>query len=208
QSRLPYGQAGADFTLQPGQYRSLGLNWYGSLTATAHGAAFSQSMAGNEPRMMIDTGGVAGVPVNSGNGVTNRFGIAVVSAGSSYRPGDSSVDVSALPAGVDVTDPVVSQVLTEGAVGYWPVQASRGEQVLGHIRLADGKSPPFGAQVVSEKTGKTAGMAGDDGLVYLTGIDASERNALAVTWGGRTQCRLSLPENAGLSQGALLLPCR
>ncbi|EAN5459737.1 hypothetical protein EIV45_21850, partial [Salmonella enterica] len=82
------------------------------------------------------------------------------------------------------------------------------EQVLGHIRLADGKSPPFGAQVVSEKTGKTVGMAGDDGLVYLTGIDASERNALAVTWGGRTQCRLSLPENAGLSQGALLLPCR
>ncbi|EDC5010775.1 fimbrial outer membrane usher protein StdB [Salmonella enterica subsp. enterica serovar Newport] len=208
QSRLPYGQAGADFTLQPGQYRSLGLNWYGSLTATAHGAAFSQSMAGNEPRMMIDTGGVAGVPVNSGNGVTNRFGIAVVSAGSSYRPGDSSVDVSALPAGVDVTDPVVSQVLTEGAVGYWPVQTSRGEQVLGHIRLADGKSPPFGAQVVPEKTGKTAGMVGDNGLVYLTGIDASERNALVVTWNGRTQCRLSLPENANLSQGALLLPCR
>ncbi|EBM4251181.1 fimbrial biogenesis outer membrane usher protein, partial [Salmonella enterica] len=178
------------------------------LTATAHGAAFSQSMAGNEPRMMIDTGGVAGVPVNSGNGVTNRFGIAVVSAGSSYRPGDSSVDVSALPAGVDVTDPVVSQVLTEGAVGYWPVQTSRGEQVLGHIRLADGKSPPFGAQVVPEKTGKTAGMVGDNGLVYLTGIDVSERNALVVTWNGRTQCRLSLPEHAGLSQGALLLPCR
>ncbi|HGB5419760.1 TPA: fimbria/pilus outer membrane usher protein, partial [Salmonella enterica subsp. enterica serovar Muenchen] len=59
QSRLPYGQAGADFTLQPGQYRSLGVNWYGSLTATAQGAAFGQSMAGNEPRMMIDTDGIA-----------------------------------------------------------------------------------------------------------------------------------------------------
>ncbi|RIQ15899.1 FimD/PapC C-terminal domain-containing protein, partial [Salmonella enterica] len=140
--------------------------------------------------------------------VTNHFGVAVVSAGSSYRPGDSSVDVSALPAGVDVTDPVVSQVLTEGAVGYWPVQTSRGEQVLGQIRLADGTSPPFGAQVVSEKTGKTVGMAGDNGLVYLTGIEASERNVLVVTWGGRPQCRLSLPENANLSRGALLLPCR
>ncbi|EAA8666980.1 fimbrial biogenesis outer membrane usher protein, partial [Salmonella enterica] len=85
---------------------------------------------------------------------------------------------------------------------------SRGEQVLGHIRRADGKSPPFGAQVVPEKTGKTAGMVGDNGLVYLTGIDASERNALVVTWNGRTQCRLFLPENANLSQGALLLPCR
>ncbi|ESJ18266.1 fimbrial outer membrane usher protein StdB [Salmonella enterica subsp. diarizonae serovar 60:r:e,n,x,z15 str. 01-0170] len=158
--------------------------------------------------MMIDTGDVSGVPVNGNSGVTNHFGVAVVSAGSSYRPGDSSVDVSALPAGVDVTNPVVSQVLTEGAVGYWPVQASRGEQVLGQIRLADGTSPPFGAQVVSEKTGKTVGMAGDNGLVYLTGIEASERNVLVVTWGGRPQCRLSLPENANLSRGALLLPCR
>ncbi|UQQ18533.1 hypothetical protein MYA98_20300 [Salmonella sp. WGH-01] len=46
------------------------------MTATAHGAAFSQSMAGNEPRMMIDTGDVAGVPVNGNSGVTNRFGWA------------------------------------------------------------------------------------------------------------------------------------
>lgn len=68
QSRLPWGQAAADATLQPGQYRSLGLSWYGSVTATAHGAAFSQSMAGNEPRMMIDTGDVAGVPVNGNSG--------------------------------------------------------------------------------------------------------------------------------------------
>ncbi len=28
QSRLPWGQAAADATLQPGQYRSLGLSWY------------------------------------------------------------------------------------------------------------------------------------------------------------------------------------
>ncbi|ELS9890591.1 fimbrial outer membrane usher protein StdB [Salmonella enterica] len=208
QSRLPWGQASADATLQPGQYSSLGLSWYGSLTATAHGAAFSQSMAGNEPRMMIDTGDVSGVPVNGNSGVTNHFGVAVVSAGSSYRPGDVSVDVSALPDGVDVADPVVSQVLTEGAVGYRKIDVSQGEQIYGHIRLADGTSPPFGAQVVSEKTGKTAGMAGDNGLVYLTGIEASERNALVVTWGGRPQCRLSLPENVNLSQGALLLPCR
>lgn len=76
QSRLPWGQAAADATLQPGQYRSPGLSWYGSVTATAHGAAFSQSMAGNEPRMMIDTGDVAGVPVNGNSGVTNRFGWA------------------------------------------------------------------------------------------------------------------------------------
>ncbi|HDC2548610.1 TPA: fimbrial outer membrane usher protein StdB [Salmonella enterica] len=208
QSRLPYGQAGADFTLQPGQYRSLGLNWYGSLTATAHGAAFSQSMAGNEPRMMVDTGDVAGVPVSGGSGVTNRFGIAVVSAGSSYWQSDISVDVSNLPDGVDVSDPVISEVLTEGAIGYKRIRSSQGEQILGHIRLADGSSPPLGAQVVSEKTGRVAGMADDNGLVYLTGISPSEHSALVVKWGNKSQCHLTLPENASLSQGTLLLPCR
>lgn len=182
QSRLPWGQAAADATLQPGQYRSLGLSWYGSVTATAHGAAFSQSMAGNEPRMMIDTGDVAGVPVNGNSGVTNRFGVGVVSAGSSYRRSDISVDVAALPEDVDVSSSVVSQVLTEGAVGYRKIDASQGEQVLGHIRLADGASPPFGALVVSGKTGRTAGMVGDGGLAYLTGLSGEDRRTLNVSW--------------------------
>ncbi|EEO7318166.1 fimbria/pilus outer membrane usher protein, partial [Salmonella enterica subsp. enterica] len=208
QSRLPWGQAGADATLQPGQYSSLGLSWYGSVTATAHGAAFSQSMAGNEPRVMIDTGGVAGVPVNGNSGVTNHFGVAVVSAGSSYRRSDISVDVASLPEDVDVRNSVISQVLTEGAVGYRKIDASQGEQVLGHIRLADGKSPPFGAQVTDGKSGRTAGMVGDDGLAYLTGISKEDRQALEVSWSGRTQCRLTLPDNTDLSQGPLLLPCR
>ncbi|EIP3426855.1 fimbrial outer membrane usher protein StdB, partial [Salmonella enterica] len=103
-SSLPWGQVSADASLQPGQYRSLGLNWYGSATATVHGAAFSQSMAGNEPRMMIDTGGVPGVPVSGGRGVTNRFGITVVSSGGSYRHSDISVDVASLPEDVEVSD--------------------------------------------------------------------------------------------------------
>ncbi|EBV8365750.1 fimbrial outer membrane usher protein StdB [Salmonella enterica] len=208
QSRLPWGQAAASATLQPGQYRSLGLSWYGSLTATAHGAAFSQSMAGNEPRMMIDTGDIAGVPVNGNSGVTNRFGVAVVSAGGSYQRSDISVDVASLPEDVDVRNSVISQVLTEGAVGYRKTDASQGGQVLGHIRLADGKSPPFGAQVISGKNSRVAGMVGDDGLAYLTGISKEERQALEVSWRGRVQCRLTLPENTDLSQGPLLLPCR
>ncbi|EBW5005037.1 fimbrial biogenesis outer membrane usher protein, partial [Salmonella enterica subsp. enterica serovar Java] len=137
QSVTPYGNASADFTLRPGQYRSVGLNWYGSLTATAHGAAFSQSMAGNEPRMMVDTDGVAGVPVSNGQGVTNHFGIAVVSGGASYLPADVSVDVAELPDDVDVSGTVVSQVLTEGAIGYARFSANRGEQIFGLIRLPD-----------------------------------------------------------------------
>lgn len=208
QSRQLWGQVSADATLQPGQYRSLGLSWYGSATATAHGAAFSQSLSGNEPRMMVDTGGVAGVPVSGDSGVTNRFGIAVVSGGSSYQRSDIAVDVTRLPGDVEVSDSVISQVLTEGAIGYRRISASQGAQVMGSLRLSDGKAPPFGAQVVSEQSGRTLGMVGDDGLAYLAGISEGDRQALAVTWNGQVQCRLTLPEKLSLNQGPLLLPCR
>ncbi|EDK5786700.1 fimbrial biogenesis outer membrane usher protein [Salmonella enterica subsp. enterica serovar Panama] len=208
QSRLPWGQLAADATLQPGQYRSLGLSWYGSATATRHGAALSQSLSGNEPRMMIDADGVAGVPVAGGNGITNPFGIAVVSGGSSYQRSDIAVDVTALPDDVEVNDSVISQVLTEGAIGYRKISASQGEQVMGNLRLADGKAPPFGSQVMSEFSGRTLGMVGEGGLAYLAGISDSDRRALAVSWNGKVQCRLTLPEKVTLSQGPLLLPCR
>ncbi|WP_272517462.1 MULTISPECIES: fimbrial outer membrane usher protein StdB [unclassified Providencia] len=208
QSRMPWGQMAMDASLQPGQYRSIGLGWYGSMTATAHGAAFSQPMVGNEPRMMIDTGDVAGVPVNGNSGVTNRFGVGVVSAGSSYRRSDISVDMAALPEDVDVSNSVISQVLTEGAVGYRTIDASQGGQVLGRIRLSGGVSPPFGAMVVSGITGRTAGMVGDDGLAYLTGLSGENSRILDVIWNSEVQCRLSLPaETLTLRQGSLLLPC-
>lgn len=132
----------------------------------------------------------------------------MVSGGSSYQRSDIAVDVTRLPDDVEVSDSVISQVLTEGAIGYRRIGASQGAQVMGHIRLADGKSPPFGAQVVSEKTGRTPGMVGDDGLAYLTGLSEDDRQTLAVSWNGRVQCRLTLPETLSLNQGPLLLPCR
>ncbi|SUH35107.1 Outer membrane usher protein fimD Flags: Precursor [Salmonella enterica subsp. enterica] len=51
-----------------------------------------------------------------------------MSAGSSYRRSDISVDVAALPEDVDVSSSVISQVLTEGAVGYRKIDASQGSR--------------------------------------------------------------------------------
>ncbi|ESG70843.1 fimbria/pilus outer membrane usher protein, partial [Salmonella enterica] len=208
QSYTPYGQAGADVTLQSGQYRSLGLNWYGSFTATAYGAAFSQPVPGNIPRMMVDTGGVPGVSFSNGSGITNRFGIAVVSGGDSYQESDIAVDMDTLPADVDVSSAVVSQVLTEGAVGYRKLAADRGLQLLGYIRLPDGKSPPLGATVSTGSSGNIPGMVGDNGLVYLTGLSPENHRPLTVSWRGKAQCRLVLPDVITMTHGPLLLPCR
>lgn len=207
QSRTAYGRASGDFTLQPGQYRSVGLNWYGSLTAAAEGAAFGPPAAGSEPRMIIDTDGVAGVRVLGANAVTNRFGVAVVNGVSSYRESNVTVDVNSLPDGVEVSDAIISQVLTEGAIGYARVGATHGEQVLGHVQLADGSHPPLGAMVLSARSGKTVGMVADGGLVYLN-VETADREALTVTWAGTTECRLALPAAMPIDRGPQPLPCQ
>ncbi|EOJ2716036.1 hypothetical protein ACM0TM_004577, partial [Salmonella enterica subsp. enterica serovar Chester] len=43
---------------------------------------------------------------------------------------------------------------------------------------------------------------------YLTGLSGEDRRTLNVSWDGRVQCRLTLPETVTLSRGPLLLPCR
>lgn len=205
QTMTPYGQGNANFSMLSQQYKSLSLNWYGSFTATRYGAALHQNMAGNEPRLMIDTGDVAGVPVDNDNGTTNRFGIAVVPAGSSYERSDIAVDITALPTDVNVSGNVISKVLTEGAIGYKKIMATKGGQLIGTIRLADGSFPPLGTQVKNQK-GRVLGIIGDQGFTYLSGISHEDRNNVSVAW-SQGQCKLQLPEHSDLTSGVLLLPC-
>ena len=62
--------------------------------------------------------------------------------------------------------------------------------------------------MILARTGRTAGMVGDDGLVYLTGVAAEDRDALTVTWAGEKECHLTLPDPAALAEGPQPLPCR
>ncbi|HHA3413208.1 TPA: fimbria/pilus outer membrane usher protein [Salmonella enterica subsp. enterica serovar Muenchen] len=205
QTITPYGQGNANLSMLSQQYKNLGLSWYGSFTATRYGAAFHQNMAENDPRLMVDTGDVAGVPVNNDSGITNRFGIAVVPAGSSYERSDIAVDITALPSDISVSGNVISKVLTEGAIGYKKITATKGGQLVGTVRLTDGSFPPLGTQVKNQD-GKVLGIIGDQGFTYLSGISDADRNDIRVIW-SQGQCSLKLPESLDLTSGVLLLPC-
>ena len=205
QTMTPYGQGNANLSILSQQYKNLGLSWYGSFTATRYGAAFHQNMAENDPRLMVDTGDVAGVPVDNDNGITNRFGIAVVPAGSSYERSDIAVDITALPADISVSGNVISKVLTEGAIGYKKITATKGGQLIGTIRLTDGSFPPLGTQVKGHKD-KVLGIIGDQGFTYLSGITDADRHDVNVVW-SQGQCTLQLPDTTDLTSGVLLLPC-
>ena len=67
--------------------------------------------------MMLDTNGVAGVPINNGRAYSNRFGLAVISDITSYYNTDTRIDVNKLADDVEATRAVVQGTLTEGVAG-------------------------------------------------------------------------------------------
>ncbi|MCS3601917.1 outer membrane usher protein FimD/PapC [Buttiauxella sp. BIGb0471] len=157
--------------------------------------------------MMLDTDGVSGVPVRGNGSVThtNMFGKAVVSDISNYYRNSLNVDLEALPENVDATRSVVQATLTEGAIGYRKFGILAGQKAMAVIKLADGSSPPFGAEV-RNASGIQTGIVGDDGTVWLSGIQPKE--SMDVSWNDGAECRVDLPPSLPSLDKNILLPCR
>lgn len=195
----------ANASYQGSQYSSLGLSMQGGATVTPKGAALHRVTILGGTRMMVDTAGVSGVPVQGYGGTTdtNRFGKAVVSDINSYYRNSISVNVNKLPDNVDANQSVVQGTLTEGAIGYRKFSVVAGQKAMAVIKRVDGSSPPFGAVVVNDHHYQT-GIVNDEGSVWLTGLNPGE--GMDVRWDGQTQCRIHLPST--LPASGLLLPCQ
>ncbi|MFT0475717.1 outer membrane usher protein [Pseudomonas antarctica] len=203
----------ADFTLaasqQQGNRTNLSMSARGGGTLTPYGAALHRTSSTGGTRLMVDTGGVADVPVRGYGTPTrsNGFGKAVISDLSSYQRTAASVDLENLPNNVEATQSVTQLTLTEGAIGYRSLEVIAGEKAMAVLRLPDGSSPPFGATVKNTRQQDT-GIVNDGGSVYLSGIQAGEQ--MTVSWGGSERCVLTLPVTLpadGLTN-ALQLGCR
>lgn len=193
---------------QEGRYSSVGVSLQGGGTATMQGAALHRSSGMGGTRMLLDTDGVAGIPLRGYGATTesNRFGKAVVADVSSYYRNQVSIDLNTLPDNAEATRSVVQATLTEGAIGYRRFEVIAGEKAMAVIRLADGSTPPFGATVQNRKK-QEVGLVNDGGNVYLSGINSGEE--MTVQWDGKTQCVISLPKTLSASAEAeMLLPCR
>ncbi|MBP1000561.1 fimbria/pilus outer membrane usher protein, partial [Serratia fonticola] len=190
-----------------GQYSSAGVSMSGGATLTGEGGALHRTSIMGGTRMLVDTDGVAGVPVGGyGNTVnSNIFGKAVVADVNSYYRSSVRIDVDKLADNAQATGSVLQGTLTEGAIGYRHFEVVAGEKAMAVIRLADGSVPPFGATVLNAKQQET-GMVNDAGNVYLSGIKPGE--TMTVHWNSAEQCRITLPKEipAGMTAN-LLLPC-
>ncbi len=192
-----------------GRYTALGMSLQGGATMTTHGGGLHRVGSLGGARLLLDTDGIAGIPIQ-GNGVantrSNRFGKAVLADVNSYYRDNASIDLNQLPEDAEAVSSVVQATLTEGAIGYRRFDVVAGEKIMALIRLVDGSTPPFGATVVNQKE-KTIGMVGDGGSVYLSGVTLGEE--MTANWGGSPQCVVSLPQTLpGDKMTELLLPCR
>ncbi len=200
-------QLSANASYQQGSYSALGFSAQGGATLTAEGGALHRSGMPGSTRLLLDTGGVAGVPVRGyGSTVdTNRWGKAVVTDVNSYYRNKASIDLNKLGENAEATKSVVQATLTEGAIGYRKFDVIAGEKAMAVIRLADGSTPPFGATVMNANKQDT-GIVNDGGSVYLSGIRAGE--SMTVHWNGAAQCAISLPKMLPADMMSnLLLPC-
>lgn len=201
----PYGRLNMNGSVQPNQYRSISAGWNGSLTATRHGMSLHDYSPANNARMMVDADGVGGIEVNSSRTRTNAFGIAVVPSLSNYITSTIRVNSNTLPDGVDIENSVIRTTMTEGAIGYSKLNATKGYQIVGIVQQENGHYPPLGISVVDKASGREVGLIAEEGFVYLSGIQ--DDSTLRLTWADKT-CEITPPNQSNLSGTAILLPCK
>lgn len=172
---------------------AMGMSVQGGMTVTPQGAAFHRANAFGATRVLLDTQGVAEIPVRSyGNStVTNRFGKVVLADINSYYRTQLRVDLNRLGEHAEVLNSVTQATLTEGAIGYRRFDVVAGAKAMAVVTLQNGKFPPFGATILNANNQQVGLMEGE-GRVYLSGI---RKNAhMSVQWAGDVQCRLRIPE--------------
>ncbi|EMB4324213.1 fimbria/pilus outer membrane usher protein [Pluralibacter gergoviae] len=187
------------------RYVSVGGTVRGGFTATRHGAALHNSQASmNTARVMVDTDGVADVPLNGQLAHSNRFGIAVVPDIVSYHSFDTRIDVDAMDEDIAATKAIATSTLTEGAIGYQHFAVARGGKMMVLLRMDNGSVPPFGSEVLNS-SGVNVGMVMDDGEAWLEGVKPEEM--LSLSWNGSRQCQVRTPKTVN-TQGKVLLLCQ
>lgn len=177
--RTPWGTPSLGYSRNASQ-RQLYYTLSGGAVAHAGGVTLSQPLG--DTVILVRADGASGVPLSNYPGVrTDSRGYAVIPYASDYRENRVALNVNALPANTDVDEPVNTVIPTHGAVVRADFRARVGLRTLMTL-THNGKPVPFGATVHSRDSGD-AGIAGESGEVYLTGLPPE--GTLLAQWGKR-----------------------
>ncbi|MDD9338663.1 MAG: fimbria/pilus outer membrane usher protein [Providencia heimbachae] len=187
---LPYASLSANASYVPSQYHSVGGSINGGITLIKEGIAMHQAADGGT-RLVVETPGIANVPLNGGVYKTNALGLTVIPNVSSYRKTSASINTSKLPENVEALESVTDVTLTRGAIGYRSLNVIQGEKTFARLKLADDSYPPFGASV-RNKNNIELGIVGEQGITWIVGVIPQE--LLSIYWGNKLQCNIQIPD--------------
>jgi outer membrane usher protein len=195
--RSPSTQFGGVVSLGD-HYRQVTLNATGSLLAHADGVEFGHSLG--ETIALVDTRGIAGVGVQNAPGTrTNGRGYSLVPYLTPYRYNRIALDTDHLGLDIDVENGVSQAIPRRGAVIKTRFNISRSRKIIAQLRMADGKLPPFGSQVL-DGNGNVVGVLGPGGQVLLA-VAAGDTRLIA-RWNplAQGQCAFELAPTPDLAE--------
>ncbi|EEJ1196348.1 fimbria/pilus outer membrane usher protein [Salmonella enterica] len=182
--------------------RQMNAGVSGGVVAHRNGITFGQRLG--DTMALIEAPGAHGVSVGAWPGVKTDFrGYTTLGQLSAYQENVVSLNPTTLPEDAEVLQTDTRVVPTKGAIVSAGFVARVGGRALLTLTGRDGRPMPFGAVVTQAgEAGKHngAGVVGDQGEVYMTGL--SETGELLVQWGSENrQCRVNyrLPQEKGPS---------
>uniref|UniRef100_UPI0026214C96 fimbria/pilus outer membrane usher protein n=1 Tax=Oleiagrimonas sp. TaxID=2010330 RepID=UPI0026214C96 len=175
--RSPYAVIGASYG-KGGNYSQASVNVSGAVVAHPGGVTFGQPTG--------DTIGIVHAPGAEGARVTNAPGVRIDHAGyalvpylNPYQRNTIRLDPQGLPLDVQLDSTSEETAPYAGAVVMVDFKTQNGRAMIVRIQRGNGRSVPFGAEVLNAK-GDTLGIVGQDGRALLRGVDESGR--LSVRW--------------------------
>lgn len=159
----------------------------GMTLAPPLGSTFSLAQAADAKGVRID---------NQQGAKINASGYAVVPYVIPYRVNELSLNTADFPDGLDIPVATQTTVPTYGAITRVKFETFSGENFLIRSTLPNGSYPPPGATVYAPD-GRSNGVVGPDGELYVSGVRRGD--SLAVRWGQNSgdSCTISVPPQSG-----------
>ncbi len=140
----------------------------------------------NNAFALVEVPGLADTPVSINNqvsGTTNSQGYIVLPEALPYQNNNITIDPSQLPLDAVINSPQVNPIpyYHSGAIAIFPIKVSHSATLT--TVLPNGTVVPAGAPATLEGQNQTFPV-GNDGLLYLTGLQA--KNIVTIAWQGQS----------------------
>lgn len=182
-----YGQFGGNYSYSQHQ-RLMGANIAGGIVAHQNGITLGQTLG--DTMALIEAPGASGVPVSGFPGISTDFrGYTTKAYLTPYQENTVSLDPTALPPDAEIMQTDIKVVPTQGAIVPARFSTRVGGRALMTLSQKNGEVVPFGTVVMlgqGEGAGAAAGIVGENGQVYLTGLPPE--GTLIIREGEHSEC--------------------